>query len=120
LNEHPWSQQLGVAITVCDAKGIVLEMNDLATKAFQREGGKELVGKSLLDCHPEPSRTKLQDLLQNQRTNIYTIEKNGIKRLIHQSPWFADGKYAGLVELSFEIPVAMPHFVRPGGQDAAQ
>jgi PAS domain-containing protein len=120
VNGHPWTQELGVAITVCDTEGIILEMNDRAARAFEKEGGKGLVGKNLLDCHPEPARSRLRDLLEHQRTNVYTIEKDGIKKLIHQSPWYSDGRYAGLVELSFEIPVAMPHFVRPSSTDAAE
>jgi hypothetical protein len=45
---------------------------------------------------------------------VYTIEKNGVRKLIFQAPWFQDGKYAGLVELALEIPAEMPHFVRDG------
>ena len=41
-----------------------------------------------------------------------TFEKNGIKKLIYQSPWYRDGQYAGFVELSLEIPFDMPHFIR--------
>ena len=44
--------------------------------------------------------------------NSYTIEKKGIKKLIHQSPWFEDGKPAGLIEISIEIPFELPHFIR--------
>jgi len=47
-----------------------------------------------------------------QEKNIYTVEKDGIKKLIYQSPWFNDGQYAGFVELSLEVPFEMPHFVR--------
>jgi PAS domain S-box-containing protein len=119
LSGVAWAKELGVAITVCDADGIILEMNDLAVKMFEQEGGERLVGTNLLECHPEPSRSKLRELLQKQRTNVYTIEKNGIKRLIHQSPWYSNGRYAGLVELSLEIPTAMPHFVR-ANTDAAE
>jgi hypothetical protein len=44
--------------------------------------------------------------------NIYTIEKNGVRKLIYQSPWFSNGSYAGFVELALEIPWEMPHFIR--------
>ena len=40
------------------------------------------------------------------------MEKAGIKKLIYQAPWRKDGKVAGVVELSMEIPFEMPHFVR--------
>ena len=45
-------------------------------------------------------------------TNAYTIEKNGVKKLIYQTPWFDGGKFAGLIEFSMEIPRELPHFIR--------
>jgi hypothetical protein len=65
-----------------------------------------------LDCHPEPARTKLADMLEARVTNVYTIEKNGMHKLIYQVPWTVDGDYRGLVEISLEIPAEMPHFIR--------
>jgi hypothetical protein len=50
--------------------------------------------------------------MNEKRPNVYTIEKNGIKKLIYQSPWFEKGEMKGLVELSLEIPFNMPHFIR--------
>ncbi len=47
-----------------------------------------------------------------RRRTSDTIEKQGIKKLIYQSPWYVDGRYGGFVELSLEIPAVMPHFVR--------
>jgi hypothetical protein len=107
-----WAEGLPVAITICDREGIILDMNDKAASVFQKDGGLALIGTNVLYCHPEPSRTTLTDMLAKQTTNIYTIEKNGIKKLIYQVPWFEHQKYAGFVELSLEIPFEMPHFVR--------
>lgn len=107
-----WWEQFAGAVTVCDREGVILYMNQKAVKTFAKYGGAELVGRNLLDCHPEPARTKLRELMASQQTNVYTIEKAGVKKLIHQSPWYQDGAYAGLVELSLEIPDQMPHHVR--------
>jgi hypothetical protein len=112
MNEHKWIKEFPGSVTVCDAKGILLEMNDKAAKTFEKDGGYALIGKNMLDCHPEPARGKAERLLAAREKNVYTIEKNGIKKLIFQSPWFKDGKYAGFVELSLEIPFEMPHFIR--------
>ena len=71
-------KEAGLAITVCDTEGNILDMNDKSATTFLASGGYELIGKSLMDCHPEPARTKLQDMLANPRTNAYTIEKNGM------------------------------------------
>ena len=107
-----WMKQFPAAIIVCDCKGTILEMNDKAARTAESDGGYDLLGKNLLDCHPEPARSKVQQLLDHCEKNIYTIEKNGVKKLIYQCPWFEDGQYAGLVEMSLEIPFEMAHFIR--------
>jgi len=107
-----WKDCVNFAITVCDADGRVLEMNPKAAVTFAKSGGSGLVGKSLIDCHPEPAKTRLKKMLAEPFTNVYTIEKNGVRKLIYQTPWLKDGSPAGLVELSFEIPADLPHFVR--------
>lgn len=109
-----WAAGFPGAVTVCDADGIIVYLNERSAQAFAKDGGRELIGKNLLDCHPEPSRTQVEDLLTSRRVNAYTIEKKGVHKLIYQAPWYSDGVFAGLVELSLEIPADMPHFVRKG------
>jgi transcriptional regulator with PAS, ATPase and Fis domain len=112
MSEQDWIKEFPAAVTVCDADGIILEMNDKAAKTFEKDGGRNLIGCNMLDCHPEQARPKTEALLAARQKNVYTIEKNGIKKLIYQSPWYRDGEYAGFVELSLEIPFQLPHFVR--------
>jgi hypothetical protein len=112
MSDHEWIKEFPGAVTVCDPEGILLEMNDKAAWTFEKDGGMDLIGKSMLDCHPEPARTKTERLLAAREKNVYTIEKNGIKKLIFQSPWYKNGQYAGFVELSLEIPFELPHFIR--------
>jgi len=112
MDQHDWIKQFPAAITVCDCKGVILEMNDKAALSFESDGGYTLIGKNLLDCHPEPARSHVERMLDSCEKNVYTIEKNGVKKLIYQCPWFEDGQYAGFVELSLEIPFDLPHFIR--------
>jgi len=49
---------------------------------------------------------------ENKSPNVYTIEKNGIKKIIYQSSIFEDNIFKGMIELSLEIPFEMPHFKR--------
>jgi hypothetical protein len=107
-----WTSEFPGAVTVCDRTGVIVEMNDRSATTFERDGGRALVGTNVLNCHPEPSRSQVADLLANPRVNAYTIEKRGVRKLIYQAPWFRDGQVQGLVELSLEIPADMPHFVR--------
>jgi transcriptional regulator with PAS, ATPase and Fis domain len=107
-----WSSELPISITVCDRDGVILEMNEHSKQTFAKDGGAALIGTNVLDCHPEPSRSQLADMLRTQAKHVYTIEKNGVKKLICQEPWFEQGQYMGFVELSLEIPFEMPHFIR--------
>lgn len=99
-------------VTVCDPSGVILRMNKKAIEGFAEDGGKELIGKNLLDCHPEAAQRKIRTLLETQETNVYTVEKKGRKKLVYQAPWHSDGAFAGFVELVLDIPEAMPHVVR--------
>ena len=108
-----WLDEEEAAITICDLQGIIIYMNDRSKKSFTKyDDSGVTVGSSLIECHPEPARTKLRSMLQEPFTNVYTIEKNGKKKLIRQSPWYKDGVFSGVTEMSFEIPVVMPHFIR--------
>ncbi len=112
LKPHAWVHEFPAAVTVCDATGIILEMNARSIETFARDGGAELIGRNVLDCHPEPSRTQLATMLAEKASNAYTIEKNGVRKLIYQSPWYENGEYRGFVEMSLVIPETMPHHVR--------
>lgn len=114
MDEHRWVDEFPGAVTVCDPEGTILEMNDRSAKMFEEQGGRALLGKNLLDCHPGPARRTLEGIMERRETNVYTIEKNGKKKIIYQSPWYARGVYAGFVELVLETPVSIPHFIRKG------
>lgn len=107
-----WWKGINQAVTVTDAAGTIIEMNDKSREAFADDGGDALVGKSVFDCHPEPARSRTRQLYQTQRPNSYTIRKRGQKKIIHQLPWFTDGAFAGIVEISIPIPDDLPHFDR--------
>ena len=114
MTNHAWIEEFPGAITVCDPEGIILEMNARSAETNQGDGGKELIGTNLLNCHPEPARAKLEKMMETRQANVYTIEKKGVKKLVYQTPWYQDGQYMGFVELIVEIPFQMPHFVRGG------
>ncbi|MBI4834777.1 MAG: PAS domain-containing protein [Planctomycetes bacterium] len=107
-----WLSDFSGAVTVCDKAGKILYMNAKSAQTWSRYGGAKLIGKSVLECHPEPARKKLAKMLKDKKFNAYTIEKKGVKKLIYQSPWFQKGKYMGFVELSLVIPSKMKHFIR--------
>jgi hypothetical protein len=109
-----WLDQVDVSMTVCDADARIVFMNARAARTFAADGGSALIGSDLLACHPEPARGKLLANLEARRRNVYTIEKGGKRKLICQEPLFEGDRFAGLVEISLELPATMPHFVRDG------
>jgi len=112
LAKYEWVKEFPGAITVCNSKGIILEMNEKALASFQAQGGKKLIGTNLVKCHPEPARRKLSKLMRRRQANVYTVEKGGVRKLIYQSPWYSRGKYRGFVQISLKIPGKIPHFIR--------
>lgn len=110
--EGEWIKNFPAAITVCDRDGIIIEMNERSCAYFAKEGGRDLIGKNLLDCHPAKAREKIVNMLKEQKSNCYTIEKAGKKKLIYQNPWYKDGNFMGIVEIIIELPADMPNFIR--------
>ena len=109
--EIDYFKEFNSALTICDRDGKILYMNDKSKKTFKAEDDS-LIGISLFDCHNENSIAMIKNMLENDSSNSYTIEKNGVKKLIYQSPWKEGGSVKGMIELSIEIPENMPHFKR--------
>jgi transcriptional regulator with PAS, ATPase and Fis domain len=104
--------QLDCSVMLCDTKGILVYMNEKCAEQYRDRGGRKMIGKDILECHPEPARSKLMELLATEQENIYTIEKNGVKKIIIQKPWRENGVFKGMAEFSIILPEGMPHFIR--------
>jgi len=101
-----------MAIIVCDKDVNIVYMNDQSIKIFQKPETPSLLGSNLFGCHPEKAQSKIRELMATGENNTYTIEKNGKKKMIYQTPWIEGGQVKGMVECSFEIPIELPHFMR--------
>jgi hypothetical protein len=110
--EHDWVKELPAEVMVCDSRGIILEMNIEAEALFATDGGLDLLGTDVLECHPDAARNKLQRMMEAQTPNAYFNTENGQKRFFYQTPWYQNGHYAGFTEISFEVPEEIPHFLR--------
>lgn len=105
-----WAKEMNCAITVCDADGVILYMNERATETYRSHGN--LIGKNLMGCHNDRSREIIRRLLESGGQNVYTIEKNGLRKLIYQSAWKEEGNVKGLCEISIVLPDTIPHYIR--------
>ena len=112
MDKPSWIKAFPAPVIVCDRKGVIIDLNEAAIRHYASDGGADLIGKNALDCHPAAARQKLEQMLKSGEKNVYTTEKNGIKKLIYQAPWFENGEYAGFIEIDLEIPMEMAHFVR--------
>ena len=112
MSTGKWVREFPAEVMVCDPAGLILEMNAAAEVLFAGDGGRSLLGKNVLACHPDTALGKLEGMLAGQTTNAYFNTENGEKRFFFQSPWFKQGRYAGLVEISFAVPDEVPHFIR--------
>lgn len=101
---------VNVSITVSDAEGNIVYMND---KSIEVNGDAR--GGNLMKCHNENSKRIIEHLLNDAATNVYTVQKGPVKKLIYQTPWYSDEEkktVAGLVEFSIILPDDIPHHVR--------
>ena len=101
-----------VAITYCDETGQILDMNRASADSFANDGGTQLIGQSVLACHPEPARTKIKELLEHPVLNVYTIEKTSHRKMIYQVPVWDGEVFKGIVEITLPLPDSIPHSVR--------
>ena len=46
-------------VVICDNNHTIIYMNPTAIEKYAKRGGKDLVGKSLLDCHNSESNEKI-------------------------------------------------------------
>lgn len=106
-----WADEVPYSVTICDADCRILYMNDRSRATFSPD--RDITGHDLLAYHPPHAVETIKRLLSGElERNAYTIEKKGQRKLIYQTPWYADGCIAGLVELSMVLPAEMPHYIR--------
>ena len=51
------------AVVICDLEHKIIYMNPAAVARYEKWGGSDLLGKSLLDCHNENSRTMIRKVV---------------------------------------------------------
>ena len=52
------------AVVICDLEHTIIYMNPVAIERYAKWGGKDLMGKSLLNCHNEKSREIIQKVVE--------------------------------------------------------
>ena len=52
------------AVVICDLEHTIIYMNPVAIERYAKWGGKDLMGKSLLNCHNEKSCEMIQKVVE--------------------------------------------------------
>jgi transcriptional regulator with PAS, ATPase and Fis domain len=108
---YEWAEDMNCAVTVADCNGIIVYMNKKSRETFDKDGDS-MLGKNMIPCHSPRSQEIIKKMLSTGCSNSYTIHKNGVKKMIYQTPWRENGIIKGLVEISMIIPEEMPHYER--------
>ena len=71
-------EQDEAAVVLCDLNHTIVYMNPTAAKRYEASGGYELVGKSLMGCHPPKSREMIEKVVDwfresESHNRIYTF-----------------------------------------------
>jgi hypothetical protein len=101
VKKHEWVAEFPAIIVVSDQRGMILEMNRHAIKHFAEQGGENLIGASLFDCHSEASGNRIRALMEQRITDVHTFRSQGVRHLTIKGPWYRseDGQLGGLVEI---------------------
>ena len=51
------------AVVICDLEHTIIYMNPAAVERYAKWGGKDLMGRSLMNCHTEKSREMIQKVI---------------------------------------------------------
>jgi PAS domain S-box-containing protein len=91
------------AVVICNLEHEIIYMNQAAEKNYEKWGGGKLVGKSLLNCHNQESREKLQRVLdwflEDESHNIvYTFYNKKQNKDVYIVALRNEGKLIGYYE----------------------
>lgn len=108
MNQLPlipdYHKEVDFTISICDKEGKIVYLNDRGVETFKDDGGLELLGSNILDCHPEPSKSQLKEMFISHETNFIFKGQGSSRRLIYQTPIFKEKEYNGYMEMIIPIP----------------
>lgn len=97
-----WAFRMNCTVTVADADCNIIYMSERSRDTFAHRGCAGLIGHNLIEYHNDNYKDTIRRLLADGGTNVYTIEKHGQRKMIHQTVWRDDaGRVADLVEISY-------------------
>jgi PAS domain-containing protein len=96
---------LRAAVTITDQDFLISFMNDRAAAFYAEDGGVELIGRNLLDCHRDDHKTVIRAAYDRYRagdltpTRYHAQKEGGAPESIVHIPMMVDGQFRGIAEL---------------------
>ena len=90
-------------IVICNLKHEIIYMNPAAVKNYEKWGGEKLLGQSLLKCHNEESREKIEQVLawfaaSTEHNIIYTFYNEKKNKDVYMVALRDEGELIGYYE----------------------
>ncbi len=96
---------LRAAVTIADRDFRITFMNDRAAEFYAEDGGLELIGRNLLDCHREEHKRVIRDAYDRYRagdltpTRYRSRKEDGTLQSVVHIPLLVEDRFRGLAEL---------------------
>ena len=97
---------LSAGVTIADQDFLITFMNDRARVFYAEDGGVELIGRNLLDCHDrDEHKTMIRAAYARYRagdltpTRYHAQKEGGALESIVHIPLMVEGQFRGIAEL---------------------
>ncbi len=96
---------LRAAVTIADQNFQITFMNDRAAAFYAEDGGAELIGRNLLDCHGDEHQAVIRQAYARYRagdltpTRYHSQKEAGAPESIVHIPLMVEGQFRGIAEL---------------------
>jgi PAS domain-containing protein len=91
------------AVVICNLEHEIVYMNQAAFKNYEKWGGEQLLGKSLLACHNPESRDKIKQVVDwfaasPEHNLVYTFYNEKQNKDVYMVALRSEGKLIGYYE----------------------
>ena len=96
-------EQDRAAVVICNLEHEIIYMNPAAVRNYEKYGGANLMGKSLLECHNQESRKKIQQLVDwfaadESHNLVYTFHNEKQNKDVYMVALRDEGELIGYYE----------------------
>ncbi len=91
------------SVVICDTDHKIIYMNQAAVKSYEKYGGADLIGRSIMDCHNPKSQEKMKQVvnwfLEDESHNIvYTFHNEKQNKDVYMVALREEGRLIGYYE----------------------